>query len=820
MKPKQKIIIYAALTAAACCGLLIYAAMQQNNYNEAITRQQFLNTKKDQFQFLLKTSRLAMQRLALKLQQDPNFADLIEKEDLTDAKKIIDQFTKDFDQIDHLSIFDFEGDHLLDGLIKLRRDSMQKNVSLVKACMRNGRCSLTEVINDNARILEIIPISPHGTVSFYLLLSTDIQKNIISHHTSKHLAVGYSFRGQKSYSANKTLDTFLKKVNDSKKIKTAINTIFFIEDQNHSQMRYIFKDLKPPKPLWQNLYFYVAFLPSLFILAATMILLNMVFHFVDKPRNMLNKIFINLHKDRHEKNPLQNADFDYATISDDLKSLIQLWQEKLNRAIAENEESRDKLERIADLAQIDDAEFNVFIAKINDITSDLFESIEDYRQDKIKEAIFFTELRKRSSIILNYANVFEIKKVMFAARKLLETISKIRGQTREEAADNIESGLYQIIFEMDRYMTIREIVLGKIIEDRGFLVVTQLKYQWLKTLEKTVSAQKSGTHIPELKEALHYMDMENIHDYTWRYNKHLRRISESQRKKISSIIVEGKAPLLNSKNMRILNDVILHSVEFLVMQCIDTAQKRKQRSLPEEAKITIRFVDSSPLCFTIEVDGTVINKGRLLREAAAAGRIQRKDMDTITESELGKLILLPLSQSYTVNNLSFVKEITDSVNGKISVGISRLKTEIGIIMPFRESAKDPELFPSRILWAIANPEIIQHHDLKNHLETQGFEITLDAKNLNLDNLNEAYTIIIDAAYIEKDTTTLDFINKQGHKIIFLASDFSKKEDQTYCKISNRPMVIPTFHSTNKIVSTLKNILANNSTTAPRASASS
>ena len=799
MTAKTKILVYCYVLALLIGTGLVSLAYIQNQSKHQARQQLALANAEVKLREFVGNRRLTLREVSLRLRSNSGFFDLLAREDFAESQDYLDK-SDILQAVDLASFFDFDGEHLFDAKGVVEQKDRIDLSRYVSTCRLEGQCSVIHEATERLFLIEVIPLSPHGTLTSFVVVGVDYLSLLAEVGASlEHIALGVSVYKGASFTNDPSLQETLVSVRMKKNINLKPDQRMFKEASNSRARFILWETSSVPSPFY-SLFIYIALVPSLLLILISYFPLLMIRQHVEDPQKKLDNMFRNLESDQSENHPLQNADFEYETISSRLAGLMMTWRDRLDKAIERESEAVDKLERISDLAQIDDSEFSVLIAKINEITTDAFQLIDDYRAGKIKDNGFFMEMRSRASIILNYTNIFGIKKVYFAARKFMETLNVQRGKDKAEAADELEQSVYNVMFEMDHYMTIREIVLGKIIEDRDYLIITQLKYQRLKTLSLSDAL---GGKDGDLALALKRFDQENISDYAWRYNKHLATLSEAQRKVLKPIRIEGRPSLLSGKDMRILNDVVLHCIEFMVNQCVDTPDKRELRNLDPEAEISIHFSGGKPLTFDLKVTGTITNQRRLLREAVQAGVLDQEELEKVTTDDLARLVLKPLSQGFTVNNLSFVKEIVDSKTGDMSVDIGADSLSISVFLDVGQSKIQSINYPKQVIWGVSHPGM-ESEALKSRLEEAGVEIVFDATQQDLTKHEHQDTIIVDAHFVESDSALI--ISLAKGKVIFLARNFTKSEDQTYCKLRPYPPVVPVYPDLSKSLAQICEIL--------------
>ena len=740
-----------------------------------------LESAKGTFLSAVNRWRYELQASSVALLRSPDLADFMDA-DQKDAARISATKALKKANIELVEgfLFDSTGNFMI-GLTSIPAPKDKLNLqTIVKRCLRKKTtCHQLTSLSRGAFLIAAIPIGFDGIVSGYAMLTTKLSASLLEKLEIEGFATGFKLADGAGLTPDPVLALTLSK-KDSK------GWVLFKENDKQD-LHLALYPLEDKKPFIGSSFFFMSLMPVLLILVAGIVLSVLLKRMVEDRVDKMEKYFASL-ENQDEKNPLSSQPPSFSGMSKALSRLITSWRKHLENATKTRDEALDKLERIQHMAHSDDAQFNVFVKRVNQLTSDSMAVLEECKNNP-EDLDLVKKLKHNASSLLNLANVFGIKKLVNAARKLLTTLDR-KKLSDDKYFEIIESELFDVLFEMDYYMTIREMSLGRIIEDRSFIMVTQIRYHYLLSKLECLKTKEDldKKDIEILSKSIKTLDRENLFDYIWRYDKRLEEICLSQKKRIEPIKVLGDLPQVSNKEMKKLNEVVLYTLEFLIEQCLPplSGEDSLDRVINE---IKVHGISKAPVKLEISIDSPLSNPERIFRQAVERGYLMRHQKNEVGTKELLEILLKPMDTKFSCKDLSFAHELTKELGGTLS--IRQENQSVFVTFNFQKD------FSEDIYQGFPASFKLMLHD-KDGFSENFSKMWGEALTPYTGEEKEAFTAICDESYLAEHPEAIKHMEDTHSQVIFIAKGLSRKEDDLFSKFQKPPFVISYIDNKEKI----------------------
>ena len=451
--------------------------------------------------------------------------------------------------------------------------------------------------------------------------------------------------------------------------------------------------------------------------------------------------------------------------------------------------NKNQLAQLEELGQIRDWEFTVFINRVRSILDDHEMISQSFRDGSVSDTTtLLATMIQHASIITNYSRLYGFRRISRAGNKIKEKLQQHRAQALpvdKEFMRVVDDSYFDVMFLLDSYITLREILLGGSISESNLTYMTPLQVDFVGTclLPGVVSEASS-----ELSKSINFVFQENIKGHLQRYNDMIEQAANEGEKKVNNIVFHSKRVLFERDEWVYLNEIIINSLLFLVKSCLESPGKRRQSGASESGLVEFEVVDllgKNKHQLTVEIDGNNLNLESIMESGVKNGIVDYKDFEDLSYQEkwrrLAKVPGILGDRKTGEDHFGVVSDLVSTLGGELELDVSPSRVGLQVSWNMAQSVLTPpgenEITDVVVPGSLSGQleEVISKTGLAKRVKLW----PLDA----IDEFLEEYAGSPAIFVFDPDTVKIsrNFQVAQGDRIVkvFLASDLSELENRSY-----------------------------------------
>lgn len=488
------------------------------------------------------------------------------------------------------------------------------------------------------------------------------------------------------------------------------------------------------------------------------------------------------------------------------KSFHELAHIGLMRLSAANDEavrlrdelalSQSQLDKVSELAKMKGWELSTYLSKIQKLTEEYFADTTAYSSGQVVDADrFFAGLIQKAAILSNYSRLYSIDNVTLLAKSMLDVLTKHRNSGKaidQQLVDSTEEKIYEILFEIDAYLTVREIRLGNFINDSRLTYITHLQQSLIRSNLLDCIPKVSNT---DFFGDMAFLFYDNLMDYLPQYNSLISRVSGERGLLVGPIQVMPGSLFIDRDSWIYVNEAIMQVLLFFVEACLEKPTVRHSNGRPSQGTV---FIDlkrqNRDFRLDLELDSNALDLKSLEESAIKRSLVQHSEIASLSFFDRwAKLAFLPGVFHDLVgvgDHLVTVKDLMASIGGQVDIQLGATRASISVAWQQKEQEL-PNVFSSLV--TVLAPvdgtaelaKILSRLGVLDQVTLLAFEdwsrFVQNAK------AGPALAVINMASAVHNDEIK-SFLGVDLTKI-FVCEEVSHREDMTYSEIEGRVWAI-------------------------------
>ena len=374
-------------------------------------------------------------------------------------------------------------------------------------------------------------------------------------------------------------------------------------------------------------------------------------------------------------------------------SLILQMINKLKLDLGKSERlakyNQDQLAQIGELSRVKGWELAVYLNQIGNVLAEhekLSKSVEAAKDVNLDEVL--GSMIQHASIVINYSRLYGLHRVARVGSKIRDKLTVFRNagvRITSENIQEIDEHYFDIMFLLDSYVTLRELKLGDIVTNASGLFLNPLQSEYIRTL--LLPGVLPGDVNQGLIQSLHFLFQENLDDHIPDYNDVIRKAADEESKQINDVVFPTSLLLFDRDDWIYLNEIILHSLLFLVRMGLEAPGRRRQSGRSDAGLIELKMdaFDGEKYLMRFEIDGNNMNLDELLASAYRGGSLVSSQVADLNYRE--KWCLLARTSGCLANkvtredHLTIVSDLVKTLGGEISLDVGSSNIILNVSWP-------------------------------------------------------------------------------------------------------------------------------------------